>query len=186
MVGGRDKGETRAGDGVARFMAMGWDLDGSDGAWTAGLLAEAMPIRRRRRWARGGRCVLVVVSAAERRRAIFRAEARAVLTFGAGRPVGSVPHRHRGAGAGLNWRGYRWPRGAEQSGEASLSSLDADNNGQGTWRITELGRNIPAGLLGYSGGVLWTKARSGKTLSCWIWNSGCCGVQYDLSGIHMR
>jgi len=29
VVGGRDKGETRAGDGVARFMAMGWDLEGS-------------------------------------------------------------------------------------------------------------------------------------------------------------
>jgi len=69
-LGGRDKGETRAGDGVARFMAMGWDLEGSvdRGSFSGGEGDADQTVV-----GGGGQCVGVVVSAAqrtERRRAI--------------------------------------------------------------------------------------------------------------------
>jgi len=70
VVGERDKGETRAGDGVARFMAMGWDLEGSvDRGLFSGGEGDADQTSEEVGNEAGGACVLVV-SAAERRRAI--------------------------------------------------------------------------------------------------------------------
>lgn len=75
----------------------------------------------------------------------FRAVA--VLTCGgrAPRPVGSVPHR--GAGAGVELARIPVAEALRGRAEASFSGCRADN-GQGTWRwrITELARNIPAGV----------------------------------------